>query len=287
MKFHPDRNPGQQGSRGEVQGGQEAYEMLSDPQKKAAYDRYGHAGVDPSMGAGPGAQGFDGFADAFGDIFGDLFGGGGGRGGARTSSRRRPALQTSRSPGRAARRREDDPHPHQEECGTCHGSGAKARHPPQALPHLPGPRPGARAARLLLDPADLPEVPRRRQDHPRPCRDCGGAGHQKAEDARGEDPAGIDDGMRLRHAGHGEPGLNGGPPGDLYVEIHIRKHAVFERDHDDLHCEMPISITTAALGGEIEIPDAGRHGAAEDPRGDAEQRSSGCAARASRTCAAT
>ncbi len=90
---------------------------------------------------------------------------------------------------------------------------------------------------------------------PDPCRDCGGAGRvKKHKTLEVKIPAGIDEGMRLRHGGHGEPGVNGGPPGDLYVEIHIRKHAVFERDHDDLHCEMPISITTAALGGEIEIP---------------------------------
>ena len=256
MKYHPDRNPDNKEAEEKFKEAKEAYEMLSDPQKKAAYDRYGHAGVDPSMGAGPGAQGFDGFADAFGDIFGDLFGGGGrgGRSNVYRGADLRYNLEITLE--EAARGAEKTIRiPTVEECGTCHGSGAKPGTHPKPCPTCQGHGQVRMQQGFFSIQQTCPKCHGSGKIIPDPCRDCGGAGRTKKQKTlEVKIPAGIDDGMRLRHAGHGEPGLNGGPPGDLYVEIHIRKHAVFERDHDDLHCEMPISITTAALGGEIEIP---------------------------------
>ena len=256
MKYHPDRNPDNKEAEEKFKEAKEAYEMLSDPQKKAAYDRYGHAGVDPSMGAGPGAQGFDGFSDAFGDIFGDLFGGGrrGGRSNVYRGADLRYNLEITLE--EAARGAEKTIRiPTVEECGTCHGSGAKPGTHPKPCPTCQGHGQVRVQQGFFSIQQTCPKCHGSGKIIPDPCRDCGGAGRTKKQKTlEVKIPAGIDDGMRLRHAGHGEPGLNGGPPGDLYVEIHIRKHAVFERDHDDLHCEMPISITTAALGGEIEIP---------------------------------
>jgi molecular chaperone DnaJ len=257
MKYHPDRNPDNKEAEEKFKEAKEAYEILTDANKRAAYDRYGHAGVNPQMGGGGGGQGFDGFADAFGDIFGDIFGGGGGGGAAfQRLSRRRPALQPRDQPRRSRpRRRKDHPHPGPGRMRRLPRQRRQARHPAQDLPDLRRRRPGAHPAGLLLDPADLPEVPRQRPHHPRALHHCGGAGRVKRQKTlEVKIPAGIDDGMRLRHGGHGEPGVNGGPAGDLYVEIHIKQHPVFQRDGDDLHCEMPISFTTAALGGEIEIP---------------------------------
>ena len=255
MKFHPDRNPDNKEAEEKFKEAKEAYEMLSDPQKKAAYDRYGHAGVDPSMGGG--GQGFEGgFADAFGDIFGDLFGGGGrgGRSNVYRGADLRYNLEITLE--EAARGAEKTIRiPTVEECGTCHGSGAKPGTQPKTCPTCNGHGQVRVQQGFFSIQQTCPKCHGSGKIIPDPCRDCGGAGRvKKHKTLEVKIPAGIDEGMRLRHAGHGEPGVNGGPPGDLYVEIHIRKHAVFERDHDDLHCEMPISITTAALGGEIEIP---------------------------------
>ncbi|MHB1374889.1 MAG: molecular chaperone DnaJ, partial [Thauera sp.] len=216
-----------------------------------------HAGVDPSMGAGPGAQGFEGgFADAFGDIFGDLFGGGGrgGRSNVYRGADLRYNLEITLE--EAARGAEKTIRiPTVEECGTCHGSGAKPGTQPKPCPTCNGHGQVRVQQGFFSIQQTCPKCHGSGKIIPDPCRDCGGAGRTKKQKTlEVKIPAGIDEGMRLRHAGHGEPGVNGGPPGDLYVEIHIRKHAVFERDHDDLHCEMPISITVAALGGEIEIP---------------------------------
>ena len=259
MKHHPDRNPDSKDAEEKFKEAKEAYEMLSDPQKKAAYDRYGHAGVDPSMGAGPGAQGFEGgFADAFGDIFGDLFGGAGGGRGGRSNVYRGADLRYNLeiTLEEAARGAEKTIRiPTVEECGTCHGSGAKPGTQPKPCPTCNGHGQVRVQQGFFSIQQTCPKCHGSGKIIPDPCRDCSGAGRvKKQKTLEVKIPAGIDEGMRLRHAGHGEPGVNGGPSGDLYVEIHIRKHAVFERDHDDLHCEMPISITTAALGGEIEIP---------------------------------
>jgi len=256
MKHHPDRNPENKDSEEKFKEAKLAYEILSDAQKRAAYDRYGHAGVDPSAGAGPGGQGFDGFADAFSDIFGDIFGGGGGRGRSNVYRGADLRYNLEISLEEAARGADKTIRiPTVEECETCHGSGAKPGTQPKPCPTCGGAGQVRIQQGFFSIQQTCPKCHGTGRIVPDPCRDCGGVGRvKKQKTLEVKIPAGIDEGMRLRHAGHGEPGVNGGPPGDLYVEIHIRAHAVFQRDHDDLHCEMPISFTTAALGGEIEIP---------------------------------
>ncbi|AKU12915.1 molecular chaperone DnaJ [Azoarcus sp. CIB] len=256
MKHHPDRNPESKDAEDKFKEAKEAYEILSDAQKRGAYDRYGHAGVDPSAGAGPGGQGFDGFSDAFSDIFGDIFGGSGGRGRSNVYRGADLRYNLEISLEEAARGAEKTIRiPTVEECDTCHGSGAKPGTQPKPCPTCGGAGQVRIQQGFFSIQQTCPKCHGTGRIIPDPCRDCGGAGRVKRQKTlEVKIPAGIDEGMRLRHAGHGEPGVNGGPPGDLYVEIHIRQHSVFQRDHDDLHCEMPISFTTAALGGEIEIP---------------------------------
>jgi molecular chaperone DnaJ len=255
MKHHPDRNLGNSDSENHFKEAKEAYEVLSDAQKRAAYDRYGHAGVDQSAGGGGGPQGFEGFADAFGDIFGDIFGGGGrGRTNVYRGADLRYNLEISLE--EAARGAEKTIRiPTMEECDTCHGTGAKPGTQPKTCPTCGGAGQVRIQQGFFSIQQTCPKCHGSGRIIPDPCGSCGGAGRvKKQKTLEVKIPAGIDDGMRLRHSGHGEPGVNGGPSGDLYVEIHIKSHAVFQRDGDDLHCEMPVSITVAALGGEIEIP---------------------------------
>lgn len=255
MKHHPDRNPDSKDSEERFKEVKEAYEILSDGQKRAAYDQYGHAGVDASMGGGRGPQGFEGFADTFGDIFGDIFGGGArGRSNVYRGADLRYNLEITLE--EAARGADKTIRiPTMEECETCHGSGAKPGTQPKTCPTCGGAGQVRIQQGFFSIQQTCPKCHGSGRIIPDPCATCGGAGrvkHQKTLEVK--IPAGIDDGMRLRHSGHGEPGVNGGPPGDLYVEIHIKAHPVFQRDGDDLHCEMPVSFTAAALGGEIEIP---------------------------------
>jgi molecular chaperone DnaJ len=259
MKHHPDRNPDNKESEEKFKEAKEAYEILTDANKRAAYDRYGHAGVEQSMGGGGGGgQGFDGFGDAFGDIFGDIFGGGGGGGRGRSNVYRGADLRYNLeiTLEEAARGAEKTIRiPALEECAACHGSGAKAGTQPKTCPTCGGAGQVRIQQGFFSIQQTCPKCHGSGRIIPEPCTSCGGAGRVKRQKTlEVKIPTGIDDGMRLRHSGHGEPGVNGGPPGDLYVEIHIKQHAVFQRDGDDLHCEMPISFTTAALGGEIEIP---------------------------------
>jgi len=259
MKHHPDRNPDNKESEDKFKEAKEAYEILTDANKRAAYDRYGHEGVTPSMGGGGGGQGFDGFADAFGDIFGDIFGGGGGGGGRGRSNVYRGAdlrYNLEITLEEAARGAEKTIRiPAQEECEPCHGTGAKPGTQPKTCPTCGGAGQVRIQQGFFSIQQTCPKCHGSGRIIPEPCTSCGGAGRVKRQKTlEVKIPAGIDNGMRLRHGGQGEPGVNGGPAGDLYVEIHIKQHAVFQRDGDDLHCEMPISFTTAALGGEIEIP---------------------------------
>ncbi|MDR1853792.1 MAG: molecular chaperone DnaJ [Azoarcus sp.] len=257
MKYHPDRNPDSKDAEEKFKEAKEAYEVLSDAKKRDSYDRFGHAGVDPSMGGGPGGfggGGFEGFGDAFSDIFGDLFGGGRGRSNVYRGADLRYNLEISLE--EAARGAEKTIRiPTIEECETCHGTGAKPGTHATTCPNCGGSGQMRIQQGFFSLQQPCPKCHGSGRIIPDPCRDCGGAGRVKRQKTlEVKIPPGIDEGMRLRHSGHGEPGVNGGPPGDLYVEIHIRQHSVFEREHDDLHCEMPISFATAALGGEIEIP---------------------------------
>ena len=257
MKYHPDRNPDNKEAEEKFKEVKEAYEILTDANKRAAYDRYGHEGVNPSMGGGAGGQGFEGFADAFGDIFGDIFGGGGGGRGRSNVYRGADLRYNLEITLEEAARGADKTIriPAQEECDTCHGSGAKPGTQPKTCPTCGGAGQVRIQQGFFSIQQTCPKCHGSGRFIPDPCGTCHGAGRVKRQKTlEVKIPAGIDDGMRLRHGGQGEPGVNGGPAGDLYVEIHIKQHPVFQRDGDDLHCEMPISFTTAALGGEIEIP---------------------------------
>jgi molecular chaperone DnaJ len=257
MKWHPDRNPDNPKAEEHFKEAKEAYEVLSDAQKRGAYDQYGHAGIDQQagMGGAGAAGGFGGFGDIFNDIFGDIFGGGrGGRSNVFRGADLRYNLEIAleqAAHGFETRIRIPTMAP----CETCHGSGAKAGSQPQTCPTCRG----AGQVRVSQGPFSIAQTCPRCHGAgkiiPNPCATCGGSGrvkHQKTLSVR--IPAGVDEGDRVRLSAEGEPGVNGGPPGDLYVQVHIKPHAVFQRDHDDLHCEMPISIATAALGGDIEIP---------------------------------
>ncbi|KAB2843247.1 MAG: molecular chaperone DnaJ [Burkholderiales bacterium] len=261
MKHHPDRNPDNPKAEEQFKEAKEAYEMLSDPKKRAAYDQFGHAGVDPSAAAGMGGAqgGFGGFGDAFGDIFSEIFGGGGGGGRGRGSGMYRGAdlrynLEISLED--AARGTEAKIRiPTMEECGTCHGSGAKPGTQPKTCPHCNGSGQIRISQGFFSIQQTCPHCHGSGRYVADPCRDCGGAGRiKKHKTLSVKIPAGVDQDDRIRLAGEGEPGLNGGPPGDLYVVVSLKPHTVFQREQNDLHCEMPISFATAALGGEIEIP---------------------------------
>ena len=265
MKYHPDRNPDSKGSEDKFKEAKEAYEMLSDPQKREAYDRYGHAGVDPNMGGGGGGAGggAGGFADAFGDIFGDIFGGAagarGGRGNAGGPQVYRGAdlrYNLEISLEQAANGFDTTIRvPSWDACEICKGSGAKPGTAPATCPTCGGHGQVRMQQGFFSIQQTCPKCHGTGKIIPEPCVTCTGAGRIKRNKTlEVKIPSGIDDGMRIRSSGNGEPGLNGGPPGDLYVEIHIKPHGVFQRDGDDLHCEMPISFTKAALGGEIEVP---------------------------------
>jgi molecular chaperone DnaJ len=262
MKYHPDRNPDSKGAEEKFKEAKEAYEMLSDASKREAYDRYGHAGVDPNMGAGgfgAGAGGFGGgFSDAFGDIFGDIFGHGrrGGGGGPQVYRGADLRYNLEITLEQAAHGFDTTIRvPSWSECETCHGSGAKPGTSPTTCSTCGGQGQVRMQQGFFSIQQTCPKCHGSGKIIPSPCATCSGAGRiKKNKTLEVKIPAGIDDGMRIRSSGNGEPGMNGGPPGDLYVEIHIKQHPVFQRDGDDLHCEIPISFTRAALGGEVEVP---------------------------------
>ena len=257
MKWHPDRNPDNPKAEEHFKEAKEAYEVLSDPQKRAAYDRHGHAGVDAAMGAGGGA-GFGSFADAFGDIFGEIFGGAAAAGRSRSGVYRGADLRYNLeiTLEQAAHGTETKIRiPTAEACETCKGTGAKPGTAPKTCPTCHGHGQVRMQQGFFSIQQTCPNCHGAGKIVADPCQACHGAGRVKAHKTLSvKIPAGVDEGDRIRLAGEGEHGMNGGPPGDLYVQLHIKQHAVFQRDGDDLHCEMPISFTTAALGGEIEIP---------------------------------
>jgi molecular chaperone DnaJ len=253
MKWHPDRNPDNPKAEEHFKEAKEAYEILTDGSKRAAYDQFGHAGVDQAA-AGAGA-GFSGnFADAFGDIFSDIFGGGRTRSSVYRGADLRYNLEISLED--AARGAETRIRiPAMEECATCHGSGAKTGTSPSTCPTCHGHGQVRMQQGFFSIQQTCPRCHGSGKIVASPCAACGGAGRLKQHKTLSvKIPAGVDEGDRIRLSGEGEAGMNGGPPGDLYVVIHLKPHPVFNRDHNDLHCEMPISFTTAALGGDIEIP---------------------------------
>lgn len=261
MKYHPDRNPDNAKAEEQFKEAKEAYEILSDDQKRAAYDQYGHAGINPNMGEGGGFGGAGGFGDAFGDIFGDIFGGG--RGQQRANVYRGADLRYNMeiSLEQAAKGTETKIRiPVMSTCESCNGTGAKAGKSATTCGTCSGHgqvriQQGFFSVQQTCPKCHGTGKTIAKADE---CTSCHGDGRTKQHKTLAvKIPAGVDEGDRIRLSGEGEAGVNGGPTGDLYVVVHLKKHAIFERDGGNLHCEMPISITTAALGGEIEVPTLG------------------------------
>ena len=256
MKHHPDRNS-DKGSEDKFKEAKLAYEVLSDSEKRSAYDQFGHAGVNPQGGGFSGG----GFSDAFGDIFGDIFGGGGGQ--RRDRVYRGADLRYNLEIGleEAAHGTETKIRiPTLEECATCHGSGAKPGTEPATCTTCGGHGQVRMQQGFFSVQQTCPRCNGTGKMITDPCVTCHGEGRiKKHKTLSVKIPAGVDTGDRIRLAGEGEAGPNGGPSGDLFVVIHLKEHAVFKRDGDDLHCEMPISFATAALGGEVQIPTLDGH----------------------------
>ncbi|GAB6041893.1 molecular chaperone DnaJ [Endothiovibrio diazotrophicus] len=262
MKFHPDRNPDDHEAEGKFKEAKEAYEVLSDARKRAAYDQFGHAGVDPSMGGGgPGAGGFGGaadFGDIFGEVFGDIFGGGRRGGGGRASVNRgadlRYNLELSLEEavhGTTAKIRI----PTLVSCNTCHGSGAKPGTNPTTCTTCGGHGQVRMQQGFFSIQQTCPTCRGTGKVIKEPCGSCHGRGRiEEYKTLSVKVPAGVDNGDRIRLTGEGEAGDQGGPAGDLYVHIVVREHPIFTREDNHLFCEVPISFVAAALGGELEVP---------------------------------
>jgi molecular chaperone DnaJ len=272
MKHHPDRNPDNPKAEEHFKEAKEAYETLSDPQKRAAYDQYGHAAFEAGgMGGGGGFGGFGGGAGGFdfSDIFGDIFGGGRGGAGQRSNVHRGADLRYNLeiTLEQAARGTETQIRiPTMAECETCHGSGAKPGTNPTTCTTCGGHGQVRMQQGFFSIQQTCPRCHGSGRVIAEPCTHCHGEGRVKKHKTLSvRIPSGVDEGDRIRLSGEGEAGINGGPPGDLYVQIHLKPHAVFQRDHNDLHCEMPISYATAALGGEIEIPTLDGHASIKIP----------------------
>ncbi|WP_456373005.1 molecular chaperone DnaJ [Thiolapillus sp.] len=260
MKYHPDRNTGEGGQEAEIRFKEikQAYEVLSDDQKRAAYDQFGHAGVDGAAGMGGGPGGFGGgasFSDIFGDVFGDIFGGGG-RGGHRHHRGADMAYNLELSLEDAVKGTTVKVRiPTQVSCETCNGSGAKPGTNPRTCSTCGGSGQVRTQQGFFIAQQSCPTCHGRGLQIDSPCPDCRGHGRiQKHKTLSVKVPPGVDSGDRIRLAGEGEAGENGGPAGDLYVQIHVKQHPIFERDDANLYCEVPIPFTTAALGGDLDVP---------------------------------
>jgi molecular chaperone DnaJ len=255
MKFHPDRNPEDPTAAERFREASEAYEVLTDPEKRQAYDRFGHAAVDGNGGMGGGFAG-GGFGDIFGDVFGDIFGNAGGRG--RSSVMRGSDLRYSLELDLEQAVRGDNVEikiPVLSACEDCDGSGSKPGSRPSSCPDCGGVGQIRVAQGFFSLQQTCPRCRGSGQIITDPCAKCGGQGRverRKTLDVR--IPPGVDTGDRIRLTGEGEAGVNGGPPGDLYVQVEVREHAIFTRDGRNLFCEVPIDFVDAALGGELEVP---------------------------------
>ena len=255
MKYHPDRNQGDKESEDRFKEIKEAYEILTDAQKKAAYDQYGHAAFE--QGGMGGAGGFGGgadFSDIFGDVFGDIFGGGRRSQRASRGADLRYTMELTLEEAVRGVTKEIKV-PTMVACDVCDGSGAKAGTKATTCPtcHCAGQvqmRQGFFAVQQTF-----PTCPGRGQIIQDPCNKCHGEGRvQKTKTLSVKIPAGVDTGDRIRLSGEGEAGEFGAPAGDLYVQVHVKDHPIFKREDNNLYCEVPISFTMAALGGEVEVP---------------------------------
>ncbi len=261
MKYHPDRHNGNDREEAELRFKEvkQAYEVLSDDQKRAAYDQFGHAGVEGNAGMGGGAGGFGGgasFSDIFGDVFGDIFGGGGGRGTHRHARGADMGYNLELSLEEAVKGTTVKIRiPTQVTCETCGGSGAKPGTSPRTCSTCGGSGQVRTQQGFFIAQQTCPTCHGRGLQIDSPCPECRGRGRiQTHKTLSVKVPPGVDTGDRIRLAGEGEAGENGGPPGDLYVQIHVKPHPIFERDDANLYCEVPIPFTTAALGGELDVP---------------------------------
>jgi molecular chaperone DnaJ len=260
MKLHPDRNPGDKQAEEQFKEAKEAYEVLSDAAKRTVYDQHGHEGLEAQRGGG-GGQGFnpgEGFGDIFGDVFGDIFGGrrgGGGRSQVFRGADLRYELNLSLSQAVFGTSTEIEV-PKLAECETCHGSGAAKGSNPVTCDTCNG------AGQVRMSMGGMLNF---QQACPRcrgsgkvvknPCDTCLGQGRvRRTKTLAVKIPPGVDSGDRIRLAGEGEAGRNGGPAGDLYVEVNVRPHEIFEREGEHLSCEVPVSFVTAALGGTVIVP---------------------------------
>ena len=258
MKFHPDRNPGDPEAEASFKEIKEAWEVLKDPRKRAAYDQFGHAGVG---GAGPGGGGFgpgDAFSDIFGEVFGDIFGAGR-RGRSRVfrgaDLRYEVELELEQA---AFGDTVTISLPLAVECASCHGSGAKEGASPVGCRTCGGRGSVRMQQGFFAVEQACPQCKGQGTVIEDPCADCHGEGRvRETKTLAVKIPAGVDSGDRIRLGGEGEAGRNGGPPGDLYVEVLVRPHSIFERRGADLACEIPISYAAAALGGEVNVPTLG------------------------------
>jgi len=271
-ELHPDRNADDPDAEQSFKEVNEAYEALKDPEKKAAYDRFGHAAFEGGMGGNGAARGGGGFgqgdfASAFSDVFDDLFGdfmGGGGRGGARSRAQRGADLRYNMTISL-----EDAFHglrktinvPSSVGCSACQGTGAESGAEPATCPTCSGLGKVRAQQGFFTVERTCPTCAGLGQIIKNPCKVCGGSGRVEKERALNVNvPPGVETGTRIRLAGEGEAGMRGGPPGDLYIFVSVRDHPIFRRDGSDLYCRVPVSIASAALGGEVEVPtiDGGR-----------------------------
>lgn len=260
MKYHPDRNPDDAEAEAKFKVASEAYEVLADAEKRGAYDRFGHAGVDPQgMGGGFGGGGASSFSDIFSDVFGDIFGGGGGGGGGRSGRSQRGAdLQYTLELDLEQAVRGDEVQiriPTLVECDVCHGSGAEPGTSPTTCPDCGGTGQVRVSQGFFTLQQTCPRCRGRGQIITDPCRSCSGRGyHDDTKTLSVKVPPGVDTGDRIRLSGEGEVQPGGGSPGDLYVQIAVREHPIFTREGRHLYCEVPIAFPEAALGGELEVP---------------------------------
>ena len=254
MKYHPDRNPDDEDADHKFKEASEAYEILSDSSKRGAYDQFGHAGVDGQAGGGFGGGGGASFSDIFGDVFGDIFGGGGGRGRTTRGADLRYTLELDLEEavkGKSVQIRI----PGQKECETCDGSGAEKGSKPENCGTCAGMGQVRMQQGFFTVQQACPTCRGSGQIIKNPCKTCRGAGRvQEDKTLSVKVPPGVDTGDRIRLSGEGEMGIDGGPPGDLYVQVAVREHSIFSRDGRNLYCEVPISIVDASLGGELEVP---------------------------------
>ncbi len=257
MKHHPDRNQGDKESESKFKEIKEAYEILTDAQKRAAYDQYGHAAFEQGgMGGGGGGYGGGGgadFSDIFGDVFGDIFGGGRRQRASRGSDLRYNMDLTLEEAVRGVTK--EIRIPALEECDVCHGSGAKAGSKPVTCSTCHGQGQVQMRQGFFTVQQACPTCQGRGSVIKDPCNKCHGHGRvERAKTLSVKIPAGVDTGDRIRLEGEGEAGEQGAPAGDLYVQVQVKAHKIFEREGNNLYCEVPINFAMAALGGEIEVP---------------------------------